>query len=533
MGAVGFLLLLACVNVANLLVARGAARQHELAIRSALGGSRWRIVKQLLVESTVLSLAGGLLSLAVAAWLVQTLIALAPEGIPRIDGVRLNRASLLFAFGASAICGLIFGAFPALQASGGRGLQLLGSAGRASGSVSRRRTRRLLMVVETALALILLAGCGLMARTMISLNAVDPGFRPDHLLTARVVLSGPHWNDPERRIAFFEALLSRVGAVPGVSRAGLTLSLPIEGSNWGSVFTVRDKPVPARADLPSSAFVPVSAGYFETMGVTLRAGRTFDARDSAKAARVTIVNEAFARRMWPGEDPVGKQVKQGWPEDSGPGNPWREVVGVVGDVKLDGVDQDTPMQAFLPLAQAPSRSVAIVARTAGEPDALTRPVEAAVQDIEKELPVTRVMPMTRLMRDAVARQRLSTVILAVFAVVAIVLAAVGLYGVVAHSVTERTREIGVRMALGAEQSSVLRLFVVHGLATAAVGTIAGLAGAAALSRWLEDLLFGVQPTDPATFAAVAGLLLLVSVAACYLPARRAARVDPLVALRSE
>jgi putative ABC transport system permease protein len=372
-----------------------------------------------------------------------------------------------------------------------------------------------------------------MARTMISLNAVDPGFRPDHLLTARVVLSGPHWNDPERRIAFFEALLSRVGAVPGVSRAGLTLSLPIEGSNWGSVFTVRDKPVPARADLPSSAFVPVSAGYFETMGVTLRAGRTFDARDSAKAARVTIVNEAFARRMWPGEDPVGKQVKQGWPEDSGPGNPWREVVGVVGDVKLDGVDQDTPMQAFLPLAQAPSRSVAIVARTAGEPDALTRPVEAAVQDIEKELPVTRVMPMTRLMRDAVARQRLSTVILAVFAVVAIVLAAVGLYGVVAHSVTERTREIGVRMALGAEQSSVLRLFVVHGLATAAVGTIAGLAGAAALSRWLEDLLFGVQPTDPATFAAVAGLLLLVSVAACYLPARRAARVDPLVALRSE
>jgi putative ABC transport system permease protein len=533
MGAVGFLLLLACANVANLLVARGASRQHELAIRAALGGSRWRLVKQLLAESTVLSLAGGLLGLAVAGALIQILIALAPEGIPRIEGVELNRSSLLFAFAASAACGVIFGAFPAFQASGGRGFHVLGSAVRTSGSISQRRTRRALMVVETALALILLAGCGLMARTMMSLNAVDPGFRPDHLLTARIVLSGPGWDSVARRAAFYDAVLSRVSEVPGVTRAALTLSLPIEGSNWGSVFTVRDKPAPPRAELPSSAFVPVSAGYFEAMGIQLRAGRPFDARDSATAGHVTIVNDTFARRMWPGEDPIGKQVKQGWPEDSGPRNPWREVVGVVNDVKLDGVDQDTPMQAFLPLTQSPSRSVAIVVRTAGDPDALARPVEAAVQALEKELPLTRVLPMTRLMRDAVARQRLSTVILAVFAIVAIVLAAVGLYGVVAHSVTERTREIGVRMALGAEQSQVLQLFVVHGLGTALVGTIAGLGGALMLSRWLEGMLFGVEPTDPVTFAAVALLLLIIAAAACYLPARRASRVDPLVALRCE
>ena len=258
--------------------------------------------------------------------------------------------------------------------------------------------------------------------------------------------------------------------MPGVARAALTLSLPIEGSNWGSIFIVRDKPVPPRAELPAAAWVPVSAGYFETMEIALRGGRTFDRRDGAGAAKVVIVNETMARRLWPGENAVGKFVKQGWPETPESQAPWREVVGVVDDVKLEGLDQQTPMQAFLPFPQNPSRSVAIVARTSADPESLARSIEAAVHELEKELPVTRVLPMTRLMQDAVARQRLSTVILAVFALVALVLAAVGLYGVVAHNVTERTREIGVRMALGAERSQVLKLFVMHGVATAAVGT---------------------------------------------------------------
>lgn len=533
MGAVGFLLLLACVNVMNLLIARGAAREHELAIRAALGGSRWRLVRQLLAESTLLSLGGGLLGIAVAGWLLQTLIALAPEGIPRIEQLRLNRSSLVFGLAAATVCGLIFGAFPAFQASGARGRHLLARASRTSAAVSPRRTRRVLMAVETALALILLAGCGLMARTMLHLNAVDTGFRPDHLLTARVVLSGAAWDNTDRRIAFYDSVLDRVGQVPGVARAALTLSLPIEGSNWGSIFTVRDKPVPPRAELPSSAFVPISPGYFETMGIMLRAGRTFDARDGAKAARVAIINDTFANRFWPGENPIGKFIRQGWPETPESDAPWREVVGVVNDVKLNGVDQDTPMQAFLPLAQNPSRSVALVLRTSIDPQSVARAVEAAVQSVEKELPVMRVLPMTQLMQNAVARQRLSAVILGVFALVAIVLAAVGLYGVVAHSVTERTREIGVRMALGAERAQVLRLFVTHGVVTAAVGTIAGLAGAAVLSRWLETLLFGVDPADPATLIGVAVVLLLVAAVACYIPARRAARVDPLIALKGE
>jgi putative ABC transport system permease protein len=531
MGAVGFLLLLACVNVANLLVARGAARQHELAIRTALGGSRWRLVRQLLAESTLLSSLGGALGVAIAFGLLKVLIAFAPEGVPRIEEVSINRVSLLFAIAAAGACGLVFGVFPALQVSGRAGRNLLARASRTSAAVAPRRTRRALMVVEVALALILLVGCGLMARTMAHLYGVDPGFRPDHLLTARVVLSGDAWNDPPRRAAFFEQLVPRLEQIPGVTRAAMTLSLPIDGSNWGSVFIVRDKPVPPRPELPSSAFSPVTAGYFQTMGMRLKAGREFDARDTAQAEKVVVVNETLARRMWPGEDAVGKYVKQGWPETPEEFAPWRRVVGVVGDVKLNGVDRDAPMQVFLPNPQNPARSMAIVLRTSVDPASIGQNVQAAVHAVEKELPVVRVMPMTQLMSEALARQRLSTVILGVFAVVAILLAAVGLYGVVSHGVTERTREIGVRMALGAERGRVMRLFVTHGVITASAGIVIGLAGAYALSRWLETLLFEVKPTDPATFAVVALLLLVVAAFACYIPARRAARIDPLLALR--
>jgi len=440
----------------------------------------------------------------------------------------------MFGLAASAICGIVFGAFPAFLVTGRRGGHLLARASRTrAGASSRSATRRVLIAIESALALILLAGCGLMARTMVSLYSVDPGFRTDHLLTARVVLSGEAWSNADRRIAFYDAVLNRVARVPGVTRAALTLSLPIEGSNWGSVFIARDKPVPPRAELPTSAFVPVSPGYFETMGIRLRAGRDFDERDHSRGLHVVIINETLAGRLWPGEKPVGKFLKQGWPETPEADAPWRQVVGVVNDVKLNGVDQDTPMQAFLPIAQEPSRSVAIVLRTATEPAAIARVVEAAVHQVQPDLPVSRMQAMTQLMQSSVARQRLSATILAVFSIVAIVLAAVGLYGVSSHSVTERTREIGVRMALGAERRQVLRLFVRQGLTTALAGTVAGLGGALLLARWLETLLFGVTPTDPPTLAAVSLLLLAVAAAACYIPARRAARTDPLIALRTE
>ena len=533
MGAVGFLLLLACANVANLLVARGASRQHELAIRTALGGTRWRIVRQLLAESMLLSIGGAVLGVGIAVALLKTLLALAPEGITRIEGVAINQTSLLFALAAAIGCGLLFGAFPALQVSGASGQQLLARASRTSNAVSPRNSRRILMVVEVALALILLVGCGLMARTMMQLQGVDPGFRSDHLLTGRTVLAGPAWDAPAKRTSFYEQVLAKVRALPGVESAAVTLSLPIEGSNWGSVFVVRDKPVPPRPEIPSSAMIPVSAGYFKTMGMQLREGREFTEHDNASAEPVIVVNETFARRMWPGESALGKQMKQGWPETPAELSPWRRVVGVINDVKLEGVDQDTPMQVFMPYPQNPARSVAIIARTSVDPASLGPSLTSIVQSLDRETPVTRILPMTELMSAAVARQRLSTVILAVFAGVAILLAAVGLYGVVSHGVTERTREIGVRMALGAERASVLRLFVFGGIKLAAVGTAVGLAGAYLLSKWIETLLFQVKPTDPATFAIVASVLLAVAALACYIPARRAARIDPLTALRGD
>ena len=531
MGAVGFLLLLACANVANLLVARGAARQHELAIRTALGSTRWRLVRQLLAESTLLCIVGGVLGVGVAAVLLKMMIALAPEGITRIEGVAMNQASLWFALAAALGCGLIFGAFPALQLAGGGGQRLLARASRSSAAVSPRRSRRVLMVVEVALALILLVGCGLMARTMMRLQGVDPGFRPDHLLTARINLQGQSWDTPMKRNPFFARLLEKVSVLPGVESAALTLSLPIEGSNWGSVFVVRDKPVPPRAELPTSAVVPVSAGYFRTMGMRLREGREFTEHDTFEAEKVVVVNETFAKRMFPGESAIGKYYKQGWPETPESFSPWRRVVGVVNDVKLNGVDRDTPMQVFIPHPQNPSRNAAIVLRTSVDPASLGPSLTAVVQSLDSEIAVTRVLPIEQVMNTALARQRLSTVILAVFAGVAILLAAVGLYGLVSHGVTERTREIGVRMALGAERASVLRLFVIGGVKLAVVGTVVGLVGAYLLTKWIATLLFQVEPTDPATFTVVASLLLVVAALACYIPARRAARIDPLVALR--
>jgi putative ABC transport system permease protein len=528
-GAVGFLLLIACVNVANLLVARGAARQHELAVRAALGGSRRRLVSQMLVESTFVSIAGGALGVGAGAWLLRALVAVAPEGTPRIADVRLDAAALAFAFAAAAICGLVFGALPAFQASGEAGQQVL-VRGRAAGFASRsHRLRRGLMVVETALALVLLTGAGLMMRTLHELTQVETGFRSDHLVTTRFSLAGEQWTRP-KRVAFYNELQSRLRAVPGISDAAFTYSLPIDGSNWNSIFIVGDKPVPPRSQLPSAAFTPVSAGFFETMGMRLIRGRFFDGTDSATAPKVTVINESLAKRLWPGEDAVGKRLKQGWPETP---NEWREVVGVVADVKLNGVAAETPMQAYLPLPQEPPESMAIVARTQGDPAAAGPAIEAAMQQLNKDLPLFQIRTMDDVLGTSLARQRMSMLVFVIFALVALTLASIGLYGVVAHGVTERMHEIGVRIALGAEQWHVVGMIVRQGLSMALVGTAIGVAGAIALSRWIQSLLFGVTATDPATLAAVVTVLLAVAVVACSVPAWRATRVDPTSALRAE
>jgi len=538
-GAIGFLLLIACVNVANLLIARGAGRQHELAVRAALGGGRARLTLQLLVESTLVSVVGGALGIAVAAGLLRALIAMAPEGTPRLNEVRLDGAALVFALGAAAICGVVFGALPAFQASGIGGQHAL-VRGRSSGFAARsHRLRRGLMAVETALALILLTGAGLMMRTLQEITQVDAGIRTDHLLTARFMLAGEQWTDARLR-TFYTDLVGRVRALPGVNRAALTFSLPIDGSNWNSIFTVADKPVPERAKLPSAAFTPVSDGYFETMGMRLMSGRVFDASETASSSFVIVVNETLARRLWPGENPVGKRLKQGWPETPDhlvtPGgyfSPWREVVGVVADVKFNGITSETPMQVYLPLVQETARSLSLVLRTTVDPTSLTPAIEGIVRDLDKDLPLYQVRTMEGVLDASIARERMSMLVFAVFAIVALTLASVGLYGVVAHGVTERTHEIGVRMALGAEARHVLGLVVRQGLSMALVGTAIGVAGAVALSRWVQALLFGVTATDPATFAAVVVTLLAVATLACYIPAWRATRVDPTTALRAE
>ena len=528
-GAVGILLLIACVNVANLLIARGAARHHELAVRSALGGRRTRLAMQLLTESTLLSAAGGALGVLLAAFLLRVLIAVAPEGTPRIEEVALDTPALLFAIAAATACGVLFGAFPAVQASSVSGQQLVIRTRSAGASAQSHRLRRGLLVAEVALALILLTGAGLMMRTLGRLTGVDTGFRTDHLLTMRLALP-TEFNQDARRVALLDDLISRTRALPGVVNAAAGFSLPIDGSNWNSVFTARDKPVPPSNDqLPSAAMIPVSAGYFETLGTRLVRGRFFTAADAPASAPVAVVNETLANKIWPGEDAIGKVLKQGFPER--PGGIWREVVGVVADVKFEGVTAATTMQVYMPMVQDPPGEFTLVVRTGVDPSSMRTQIEAVVPSLSADITVSDVRTMEEVVSASIARQRMALLVLGVFALVALVLAASGLYGLVAHSVTERTHEIGVRMALGADRADVVRLVIRHGLSMTAAGVVLGVGGAAALSKSLQGLMFGVDPMDPATFAVVVVLLLATSLAACYLPAWRATRIAPVTALR--
>jgi putative ABC transport system permease protein len=527
-GAVGILLLMACVNVANLLIARGASRQHELAVRAALGGGRGRLLTQLLVESTLLSALGGVLGILLAANILRLLLAVAPAGTPRLDEVSLDRAALLFAATAAMLCGILFGAFPAAQASRANGQQLVIRTRAAGASAQSHRLRRGLLVTEVALALVLLAGAGLMIRTLSRITGVDPGFRADHLLTLRVELPAA-FEDEARRAPAVNDLLRRVRALPGVTAAAAGFSLPVDGSNWNSVFVPRDKPLPASRDrLPSAGMIPVSPSYFDTLGTRLVRGRAFTDADNAAAARVVLVNETLARTIWPGEDPVGKALKQGWPDSP---TPWRDVIGVVADVKFEGLVEGTTMQVYLPFAQEPPRGFTLLVRTAVPPASVRSAVESQVAAVSADAPVSAVRTMDDVLSASIARQRMALLVLGVFAGIALALAASGLYGLISHSVTERSHEIGIRMALGAERVDVVGLVLRGGLSMTIAGVVLGIGGAALLSRGLEGLVFGIDPLDPATFAFVTAGLVLVSLLACYVPARRASRIPPATALR--
>ncbi len=530
LGSVGFILLIACVNVANLLLARAVERQKEIAVRLALGAGRWRIIRQLLSESLLIALAGGVCGVFIGRWMLDGLLALAPGNIPQLSRVSLNNTVLLFTFGVSVLTSVLCGLAPALHASRVDLHTTLKEGGRASAGAARDLTRKTLLTVEVSLALVLLVGAGLLVRSMARVLNVDPGFNPDNLLTMRMAPPNSNYDDARRR-AFFDECLTRVSALPGVRSAAITHALPIGGAiQWNTGFYAADKPVPQRRQFPNTEFTPVSANYFEAMGIRLMRGRWFNSADTANSSPVAVINEALARRTWPGEDPLGKRLKRGLPEIE---SPWLEVVGVVADVKAYGLEVGTPNQTYVPLAQLPPTSFWLTVRTTGDPLQSVAAVERSIHSIDKDLPVFAIRSMDQVLGSSRAQRLLMLTLLASFAALALLLAAVGIYGVVSYSVKQRTRELGIRMALGAQRGDVLKLILTQGLKPAIIGVVIGLGAAFALTRWMETLLFGVRPTDPVTFSVIAVVLLSVALVACWLPARRATKVDPLIALRTE
>ncbi len=542
MGAVGFVLLIACVNVANLSIARGLVREQEMGIRMALGAGRRRLIRQMLNESLLLSLLGGLAGILCARWLLSALIKLAPPNLARIEAVQLSGRVLLFTAGITLLTGLMFGLLPAWSATGNKPAMVFSQRSSTAGPL-RRRLFDGLLVAEIALALMVVTGAVLMTRTMYKIAHVDPGFQSDHLLTMRLDVQDPNYN-ATKLDSFRRDVLSNVKAIPGVESAALTLSLPIEGSHWGSVFIVGDQPVPERTHIPSAAFNPISPEYIKTMRIPLLKGRVFTEADTAKSPPVILINETMARRFWPNENPIGKRVKQGWPEWTTEQSPWREVVGVVGDVKLQGVIEQTPLHVYLPLSQNSSSSMYLAVRTQVEPQSLTAPIQAAVHAVDSQFPLYEVRTMEDRMQRAVVSQRAAMVLLSAFAIVAMLLAIVGIYGVISWGVVQRTREMGVRMALGALRRDVMWLVLRRCGLLVFAGVSLGLLGAFVLTRVVgaslsevgpdkTPLLFGVKAFDPITFIVAPVLLALVAFLACCLPARRATKIDPLVALRYE
>jgi putative ABC transport system permease protein len=532
LGAVGFVLLIACVNVANLLLARASARQKEIAVRIALGAGRLRLIRQFLTESILLAGMGGVVGLLLAVWSIKLLTAFIPANISQAKSISIDAGVLLFTVGISLLTGLIFGLAPALQASRFSLNDTLKEGGRDSTSGGRGgRVRNLLVVTEIALALVLLIGAGLLINSFWHLRNVDPGFQTDHLLTMKVVLPPLKYPDTGRRAAFYDELTQRVQALPGVRAASVTTNLPLTNRGNAMGFTVEGRPEPAPGQTSSAVTRVVSPNYFQTMGIKLLRGREFTDQDSADAPVVLVVGETMAKRFWPGEDPVGKRLKFGSFNSTAA---WLSVVGVVKDVKHFELNTNDREQVYLSYKQAGFFEPRdLVVRTEVEPLGLAASVRSAVWGIDKDQPVSNIRTMDEIVSESVARQRFNTLLLGIFAVVALILASIGIYGVMSYSVTQRTHEIGIRMALGAQALDVLKLTVGQGLKLVLLGLFIGLAAAFGLTRVMSSLLFGVSPTDPITFVVIPLVLFAAAMLASYIPARRAARVDPLIALRNE
>jgi putative ABC transport system permease protein len=526
LGAVGFVLLIACANVANLLLARAAVRQKEIAIRTALGAGRARIVRQLLTESMLLALVGGTLGVLLALWGLDLLLTVSAGSIPRVKEIKLDAWVLAFTFLISLATGLIFGLVPALQASKPDLNESLKEGGRgASAGIHRNRVRSLFVVVEVAICLVLLIGAGLMIKSFVRLLDVSPGFNAENLLTMNISLTGSKYRETPDRMAFFQQAIQRINSSPGVQGAATVLGLPLGGVG-SRYFQIEGRPPQPPGQGYNANINAASADYFRTMGIPLIRGREFNEGDVMDSPPVVIINQALARQFWPDEDPIGKRM--------GTANePLRTVVGIVGDVRQAGLEIEPRAEFFYPFFQLDFGSGTFVVRTSGDPKAMIAAVRSELQAVDKDQPLFKISTMDELLAQSVAPRRLNMLLLGIFAGLALVLAAVGLYGVMSYSVTQRTREIGIRMALGAARGDVMKLVVGQGMLLTATGVAVGLVASLFLTRLMASLLYGVSATDPLTFTMISLALIIVALGASFVPARRATKVDPMVALRYE
>jgi putative ABC transport system permease protein len=530
LGAVGFVLLIACANVANLTLARGASRSRELAIRTALGASRARIVRQLLTESILMALVGGALGLLVAMWGVDLLVALSPDNLPRVNEVSTDWHVVCFTLAISLFTGVLFGLAPALVASKSELNETLKEGARGTAGTNRQRFRSVLVVSEVALSLVLLTGAGLLIKSFLRLSQVDPGFKPTNLLTMQLSLTRAKYSQAPQRVVFFDQLIQKIESIPGVAAAGTVSELPLSGQENDTFFNIDGRSALAFGNAENDANVrTVSPDYFSAIGIQLLQGRSFSQRDGLNAPKVILVNDRFVQRYFPNEDPLGKHltIDLGEPYNA-------EIVGVIGSVRHSSLAQQQPSaEMYISALQAPSYGVNLVVRGTGDPTQLTAAIRNEVQSLDKDLPIYNVKTMEKRIAESASQPRFRTLLLGIFAAVALILASIGIYGVISYSVTQRTHEIGLRVALGAQSSDVLKMVIGQGMTLAIAGVVIGVIGALAAMRVLSSLLFGVSATDPITFVGVSVLLIVVALLASYFPARRATKVDPMVALRYE
>ena len=530
LAAVGFILLIACANIANLLLARAATRMREIAIRTALGAGRLRLVRQLLTESLIMSVLGGALGLMLAVWGTALLLAFSPGNIPRFDEISIDASVFSFTLGITFLTTLVFGLVPALASSKiDLTLSLKEGGQKGGGDARHNRARSLFVVLEVAFALMLLIGAGLMIKSFVRLEQVNPGFDPENILALQISLPASKYKEDAQQIGFYQQALERVRNLPEVSDASITLTLPSQGPAWTSDFTIEGRP-PEEYGKEVRHNV-VGSDYFSAMRVPLSRGRVFNDYDDKDRPAVVVINEAMAREFFASEDPLGKRLKFSKPEVAD--NDWFAIVGVVKDEKLEGLATEVRPEVYQPFLQSANNAASLVVRTAGDPHTLIGAVRSKIWELDKDIPLFDIKSMKEVLYQSIARERFTVLLLTIFAGVALILSAVGIYGVMSYAVTERTHEIGIRMALGAHTGEVLKLVVRQGIKLALAGVGVGLAGSFALTRLMSQLLFGVSATDPLTFIVLSVLLTGVALVACFVPARRATKVDPMVALRYE